>query len=192
MIEREFLVDGIVANASPEHLQRGRESGEILARRIRRQIDVPGGGNRSALSDRRERADHDEPDAMAVQNVEDGSSIQVFRQRETSLPLPTSPGSARRHASICRSLRRRPFEPCLDSSSASTSSCGSLGTRCMLRSNPAAAKSRISVGSVGCRRDRSYAEIIVAGTPARSLSCPWLRPLLIRANCNNAAAGEGI
>jgi hypothetical protein len=61
----------------------------------------------------------------------------------------------------------------------------------MLRSNPAAFKSRINVGTVGCRRSRSYAEIIVAGTPTRSLSCPWLRPLLIRASCNRAAAGEG-
>jgi hypothetical protein len=107
-------------------------------------------------------------------------------------PLPTSTGSACRHASICRSLRRRSFGPRLESSSASTSSWGSLGTRCRLRSNPAARKSRISVGSVGCRRDRSYAEIIVAGTPARSLSCPWLRPLLIRASCKRAAAGDGV
>jgi hypothetical protein len=62
----------------------------------------------------------------------------------------------------------------------------------MLTSNPAAFKSRVRVGMVGCRRSRSYAEIIVAGTPARSLSCPWLRPLLIRASCSKAAAGEGI
>ena len=63
---------------------------------------------------------------------------------------------------------------------------------CMLRSNPAALNSRIRGGRVGCRRSRSYAEIMVAGTPARSLSCPWLRPLLIRASCNSAAAGEDI
>src|ERR1017187_6716687 len=88
MIEREFLVDGIGANASPELFQRRRESGEILDRRVRYQIDVPGGGNRSALSDRRERADHDEPDAMAVQDVHDGSGIERFRHRETSLPTP--------------------------------------------------------------------------------------------------------
>jgi hypothetical protein len=144
------------------------------------------------LSDRRERADHDEPHAMAVQDVHDRGGIERLRHRETSLPLPTPTGSACRHASICRSLRRRSFGPRFESSSASTSSCGSLGTRCMLRSNPAAFTSRISVGSVGCRRDRSYAEIIVAGTPARSLSCPWLRPLLIRASCKRAAAGEGV
>src|ERR1039457_3945626 len=86
MLEGEFLVDDIGANASPELLERRRESGEILDRRVRYQIDVPGGGNRSALSDRRERADDDEPDAMAVQDVRDGSGIERFRHRETSLP----------------------------------------------------------------------------------------------------------
>jgi len=47
---------------------------------------------------------------------------------------------------------------------------------------------RRKIEGIGPRR----AEIIVAGTPARSLSCPWLRPLLIRASCKRAAAGEGV
>jgi hypothetical protein len=38
---------------------------------------------------------------------------------------------------------------------------------------------------------RSYAEIIVTGTPARSASSRWLMPAFSRANCKSADDGDG-
>lgn len=44
---------------------------------------------------------------------------------------------------------------------------------------------------MGCRWSRSYAEIMVVGTPARSASSLWLSPLLSRASWSSPAAAEG-
>jgi hypothetical protein len=97
VIKRQSFWESVCANTRSELLQRGRESFKVVGRRVRSDIDISCGADRSLLCDGGVCPDDDVADAVTVQHFDDGACSKRRLRHEEAGRWPAT-GTARRHA----------------------------------------------------------------------------------------------